>query len=136
MSSASVLPALGPVSSLHFLFLFALQPTLSFRPFFPFDFMTHFQRQGWAVPVSNKASDFRAGDVVAWDLGGGVTHIGIVSDRRSAKGTPLVIHNIGRGTQEEDILFQYEIIGHYRPLFGPARSKPTDSTVLPHDQLR
>jgi uncharacterized protein len=91
--------------------------------------MAYFQRQGWAVPVSRKASDFMPGDVVAWDLGGGVTHIGIVSDCRSAKGTPLVIHNIGRGTQEEDILFQYEIIGRYRPRFEPSRSKPTDSTV-------
>jgi uncharacterized protein YijF (DUF1287 family) len=27
---------------------------------------------------------------------------------------PLVIHNIGAGTREEDILFRYTIIGHYR----------------------
>ena len=77
--------------------------------------MTYFQRQGWTVSLSKKAGDFQAGDVVAWDLGGGVTHVGIVSDRRSSEGTPLVIHNIGRGVQEENILFQYEIIGHYRP---------------------
>jgi uncharacterized protein YijF (DUF1287 family) len=25
-----------------------------------------------------------------------------------------VLHNIGRGTQEEDILFAYSITGHYR----------------------
>ena len=67
------------------------------------------------MPVSTKADDFRAADVVAWDLGGGVTHIGIVSDRRSRDGTPLVIHNIGQGVNEEDILFRYEMIGHYRP---------------------
>jgi uncharacterized protein YijF (DUF1287 family) len=76
--------------------------------------MTYFQRRGYAQPVTNRAESFLAGDIVAWDLGGGVTHIGIVSDRRSLKDTPLVIHNIGRGTQEEDILLRYKVIGHYR----------------------
>jgi uncharacterized protein YijF (DUF1287 family) len=76
--------------------------------------MTYFQRQGFAQSVTNRADSFLSGDIVAWDLGGGVTHIGIVSDRRSTKGVPLVIHNIGRGAQEEDILFRYKVIGHYR----------------------
>ena len=43
-----------------------------------------------------------------------VLHIGIVSDRKAVTGTPLVIHNIGAGTREEDILFRFAIIGHYR----------------------
>ena len=46
--------------------------------------------------------------------GGGILHIGLVSDRAAACGVPLVIHNIGAGTREEDILFRYGIIGHYR----------------------
>lgn len=41
-------------------------------------------------------------------------HIGIVSDRRAEDGAPLIIHNIGRGTQEENILNQYSRITHYR----------------------
>lgn len=41
-------------------------------------------------------------------------HIDIVSDRRAQDGTPLIIHNIGRGTQEENILNQYPRIAHYR----------------------
>jgi uncharacterized protein len=77
--------------------------------------MTYFKRKGWSVSQSKTPSDFLAGDVVAWDLGGGVTHIGIVSDRKSAKGNPLIIHNIGKGVLEEEIVFRYEIIGHYRP---------------------
>jgi uncharacterized protein YijF (DUF1287 family) len=77
--------------------------------------MTWFKRKGWSCNASQNPGDFQPGDVVAWDLGGGVTHIGIVSDRKAASGTPLVIHNIGRGTQEEDILLTYKIIGHYRP---------------------
>ena len=38
----------------------------------------------------------------------------IVSDKKSAKGTPLVIHNIGSGTMESDDLFSYPLTGHYR----------------------
>lgn len=78
--------------------------------------MTWFKRQGWALAVKQDALAYRAGDIVTWDLGRGLTHIGIVSDRQAATGTPLVLHNIGRGTQEEDILFAYRITGHYRPL--------------------
>lgn len=76
--------------------------------------MTYFQRRGYGLPVNPKAETFAPGDIVAWDLGKGLTHIGIVSDRRGAKGTPLVIHNIGNGAQEEDVLLNFRIIGHYR----------------------
>ncbi|MGP0170925.1 DUF1287 domain-containing protein [Pseudomonas sp. NCHU5208] len=78
--------------------------------------MTWFSRQGWSLPISQDAAAYRPGDIVTWDLGRGLTHIGIVSDRRAANDAPLVLHNIGRGTQEEDILFAYRITGHYRPL--------------------
>ncbi|WP_068826891.1 DUF1287 domain-containing protein [Pseudomonas sp. BMS12] len=76
--------------------------------------MTWFKRQGMALAVSQQAADYRAGDIVTWDLGRGLTHIGIVSDRASAQGIPLILHNIGAGTREEDILFAYRITGHYR----------------------
>jgi uncharacterized protein YijF (DUF1287 family) len=76
--------------------------------------MTWFKRKGCAQSVEAKAENFAAGDIVSWDLGGGVTHIGIVSDRRSTNNMPLIIHNIGSGTQEEDVLLSFTIIGHYR----------------------
>ncbi|HET9475821.1 MAG TPA: DUF1287 domain-containing protein, partial [Steroidobacteraceae bacterium] len=76
--------------------------------------MTYFERAGHAQPLSGAAADYLPGDLVAWDLGGGVLHIGLVSDRKAATGVPLVIHNIGAGAREEDILFRYAIIGHYR----------------------
>ena len=76
--------------------------------------MTWFQRQGMALKVSDKPVDYRPGDIVTWDLGRGLTHIGIVSDRQGTGGVPLILHNIGRGTQEEDILFGFRITGHYR----------------------
>ena len=74
-----------------------------------------FERRGWQLDVSNDAAAYRAGDLVTWDLGGNVPHIGIVSERRTMLGTPLIIHNIGHGTREENILFDYRITGHYRP---------------------
>jgi len=74
---------------------------------------TFFSRHGSSLPPSKDARDYRAGDIVTWMLPGNLTHIGIVSDKASG-GVPLVIHNIGAGTREEDILFGYAITGHYR----------------------
>jgi len=72
-------------------------------------------------------ADYLPGDVVAWDLGRGILHIGIVSDLKS-DGVPLVIHNIGAGAREEDILFRYTIIGHYR-MPPPPASAPAPVAV-------
>ena len=78
---------------------------------------TWFQRQGWSLPLTSHAAEYRTGDLVTWMLPGNLPHIGIVSDRRTmVRGTPLIIHNIGRGTREEDILFDHKITGHYRPV--------------------
>lgn len=74
-----------------------------------------FERQRWSRPPSARAADYRAGDLVTWTLPGGLPHIGIVSERRGWSGRPLILHNIARGTQEEDLLFAYPISGHYRP---------------------
>ncbi|PTU75475.1 DUF1287 domain-containing protein [Pseudomonas mangrovi] len=76
--------------------------------------MTWFTRQGWSLRFSSVPARYQAGDIVTWDLGGGTLHIGIVSDRRSAEGVPLILHNIGFGAREDDLLLRYKIIGHYR----------------------
>ena len=76
--------------------------------------MIWFTRAGYAVPRTHAADDYLPGDIVAWALRPGVTHIGIVSDRHAAGGVPLIVHNIGAGAREEDILFRFNIIGHYR----------------------
>jgi uncharacterized protein len=76
--------------------------------------MTYFSRAGYGRTPTRSAANYQAGDIVAWDLGRGILHIGIVSDLKTARGTPLIIHNIGAGAREEDILFRYAIIGHYR----------------------
>jgi len=80
--------------------------------------MTFFARQGSTQPTSRSAAAYQPGDIVCWDLGRGLTHIGIVSHRWSAdKKRPLIVHNIGSGQVLADCLFSFTIIGHYR--YGP-----------------
>ena len=74
----------------------------------------YLERQGASLSLSQKASDFKSGDIVSWRIAGRLPHIGIVSDKKSADGTPLIIHNVGAGPQEEDVLFAYQMTGHYR----------------------
>jgi len=77
--------------------------------------MTFFSRKGISLRVTNRSDDYRPGDVVTWDLGSGLTHIGIVVNRRNASNTNyLIVHNIGNGQEMSDCLFQYKITGHYR----------------------
>jgi uncharacterized protein YijF (DUF1287 family) len=77
--------------------------------------MTFFGRKGISLPVTTSAKDYIPGDVVCWNLGGAVTHIGIVVNRKSADGARyLIVHNIGSGQVLEDCLFNFTIIGHYR----------------------
>jgi uncharacterized protein YijF (DUF1287 family) len=83
---------------------------------------TFFTRHGESLPVSSDPRTYAPGDVVTWRLPSGVPHIGIVSDRRAASGVPLVIHNIGQGTREEDALFLFTLTGHYR--YSPDDLKP------------
>lgn len=75
---------------------------------------TFFRRAGAALPISGDRRTYLAGDLVTWMLPGNLPHIGIVTGERSAAGTPLVVHNIGRGPEVEDMLFRYPITGHYR----------------------
>jgi len=73
-----------------------------------------FERQGWSLSLSRRVSDYQAGDIVTCIVPPRLPHIMIVSDRMSKDKIPLVIHNIGSGTQEEDLLFAFEMTGHYR----------------------
>ncbi len=76
--------------------------------------MLYFKRHGAEKEISGEAEDYVPGDVVCWNLGGAVTHIGIVADRKSRDGERnLVVHNIGAGQVLADCLFEYRIIGHY-----------------------
>ena len=77
---------------------------------------TFFTRKRKSLPITDKAEDYKPGDVVAWDLDGkGMTHIGLVSNRYYENTKRfLIIHNIGGGAMSEDKIFDWKIIGHYR----------------------
>jgi uncharacterized protein YijF (DUF1287 family) len=76
--------------------------------------MTFFSRKGKVKPVTNNASDYIPGDIVTWNLTGGLTHIGIVVNKKSSDGKRyLIVHNIGAGQVIEDCLFSFTITGHY-----------------------
>lgn len=78
-----------------------------------------FARHGKSLPVTARGIDYAPGDLVTWRLPGNLPHIGMVTDRRSVDGArPLIVHNIGAGPKLEDMLFDYEITGHYRYLPG------------------
>jgi uncharacterized protein len=73
------------------------------------------ERAGAKVNTGAGAAGYLPGDLVTWMLPGNLPHIGIVSDRRApGSARPLIIHNIGAGAVEDDILFAYPITGHYR----------------------
>jgi len=80
-----------------------------------YNLMVFFGRFGTTKAITQDASDYVPGDIVCWLLGGKLSHIGIVSDKKSADGSRYqIIHNVGDGQVLEDCLFSYEIIGHYR----------------------
>ena len=61
------------------------------------------------------ATDYQPGDIISWKLTNGLDHMGMVLDRPSSiPGRFLIIHNIGRGAEAEDVLFAWRITGHYR----------------------
>lgn len=90
--------------------------------------MVFFSRKGESLPITPRAEDYSPGDLVTWDLGGEVPHIGIVVTEMSAEGgRHLIVHNIGQGPKREDVLFQWKITGHYR-YFGPPTARAASPT--------
>jgi uncharacterized protein len=78
---------------------------------------TFFRRHGAALPITNDPRDYKAGDLVTWNLNphGSTPHIGIVMPGRSPDGQrPLILHNMGSGQIVQDVLFGYKITGHFR----------------------
>lgn len=77
--------------------------------------MKYFERHGTRLKRSTNADDYRPGDIVTWDLGKGIGHIGILINKKSGDNARyLVVHNIGNGQEISDCLFRYTITGHYR----------------------
>lgn len=76
--------------------------------------MKFFSRFGTVKRITANPDDYKPGDIVAWNLTGAVTHIGIVVNKKSPDGKRyMIVHNIGMGQVMDDVLFTYTIIGHY-----------------------
>ncbi len=76
--------------------------------------MVYFSRFGMEKPMTKNAEDYLPGDIVCWRLANGMTHIGMVVDKKSRDAQRhQIVHNIGGGQVLEDVLFDFEIIGHY-----------------------
>jgi uncharacterized protein YijF (DUF1287 family) len=76
---------------------------------------TFFARKGKEVATTGDADTFQPGDIVTWDLGGGVDHLGmVVNVWYKPSQRYLIVHNIGGGTRMEDVVFAWKITGHYR----------------------
>jgi uncharacterized protein len=73
----------------------------------------YFRRHWDNLTYSAAPPDFQAGDVITVMLPGNLPHIMLLSDKKQAN-MRLVIHNIGRGTKEENSFGLYNITGHYR----------------------
>jgi uncharacterized protein YijF (DUF1287 family) len=72
------------------------------------------ERKGSRLALSNDPAAWQPGDLFTSLVGGTLPHTGIVSDKVTTSGNPLVIHNIGSGAREEDVLFAHRLTGHFR----------------------
>jgi uncharacterized protein YijF (DUF1287 family) len=76
--------------------------------------MVYFGRFGTEKAITTNPEDYEPGDIICWRLSNGMTHIGMMIEQKSDDGYRYkIVHNIGSGQIAEDILFDFEIIGHY-----------------------
>ncbi|RKS01760.1 DUF1287 domain-containing protein [Flavobacterium sp. 102] len=75
---------------------------------------TFFTRKGKKLAISQNPDDYKTGEMVTWMINGKLPHIGIITNKKSPDGNPMIVHNVGGGQVLEDCLFSYEIVGHYK----------------------
>lgn len=76
-----------------------------------------FTREGLRRALTTAPANFKAGDIVSWNLKGDagfLPHIGIVTAKKARSKRPLIVHNVGAGPQLEDVLFEWKMTGHFR----------------------
>lgn len=62
------------------------------------DLMVFFQRKGESLLITNRGEDYAPGNLITWDLGGNVPHIGMVVDQKSRwTGRYMIVHNMAKG---------------------------------------
>lgn len=72
------------------------------------------ERHGARLPLPLDAAGWEPGDLFTSLVGGNLPHIGIVSDRLSAYNGQLIIHNIGGGAHEDDMVVAQRLTGRFR----------------------
>jgi uncharacterized protein YijF (DUF1287 family) len=75
---------------------------------------TFWKRKGAGLGVPVERVDWQPGDIFTALVDDRLPHTGMVSDRVASNGNPLVIHNIGAGAREEDMLLAQRLTGHFR----------------------
>jgi uncharacterized protein YijF (DUF1287 family) len=79
--------------------------------------LTYLRRHARSLPTDK---DFAAGDIVVISFTNcpacSPQHVGVVSDKRTSRGVPLLIHNMGPSPREDDTLETWTLLGHFRLL--------------------
>lgn len=75
-----------------------------------------FERKGKKLALTKNPLDYQPGDLVTWKIDGKLPHIGIVTNVKSRvdNNRYMIVHNVGRGQVLEDVLFAYDLVGHYQ----------------------
>lgn len=73
----------------------------------------YYERQGKTQPLPVRLTNIKPGDFFAWLLPNGRPHIAVISKIKGKK--VYMIHNIGAGAEEEQIVYNWQIIAHIRP---------------------
>jgi uncharacterized protein YijF (DUF1287 family) len=69
-----------------------------------------FKRNAISMPLDIDQTDqWQPGDIVVLN-----SHIAIISDKRDKNGVPFILHHAGQPVVEENALWRYEIVGHFR----------------------
>ena len=87
-----------------------------------------FSRKGVELPIDQENETYKAGDIVVWQMDNSKPHIGIVTNKKSPYGTPLMVHNSTSGQRLQNVLFHFKIIGHYR--YGKEDKKSSNEVIL------
>ncbi len=95
-----------------------------------YNLQAFFERKGESIPISQDPRNYKPGDLVTWQVGPKMPHIGVVLDLVSDEDSfrHLIAHNIGEGPVIDDILFSFRITGHYR--YRPkVKTKPSKGKI-------
>ena len=109
----------------HYPSISAPDPNIDFRRAGTLDGFFSTYGQTLTLDV-NDVAQWQPGDIVIFENG---VHVGVVSDKRDARGIPLLLHNNRQKQREEDYLSRgkrFAITGHYR----------FDASQVPQDVLK